>query len=604
MTDETIPPTLPPAGAGDMAPVGFGEAPPPVIGEAPLAAAPSPAGEGPAAVPAVPPIAQPGPGRRRWAFALLVTGLVVALTAALLVLVSGGGAASRLAGWVPADTYAYAEVRLEPPGDQGRQAIDFLARFPGFADRAQLDAKLTDLLDRLAGEASGGRTSYSAVKPWLGDALALAVSGPPPAAGQDAPSLLVAATKDPAAARQWLDSTVRSAGDGSATYAGVELIVGTAGGQAWAAGVVETVLLAGERGAVEAAIDTRGSGPFASSPSFRAALASFGGDSLAVAWLDPRRVVGAALGALPAGAALDGALANELPAWAGLALRAHGDALEALITSPALESGRAVTNRPSTLASRLPATTLVAAEAHDVGLAIGDLIKRLAADPRTADGAKQLELALGTLGGLDSFTSWMGDGALVVTGQGGTLDGGLVVSVVDETAAAARLASLRDLLTLAGGAAGIEVRDEPYGAGRITSVDLGDPARLFGAAAPGEAPVPAGGRLVFAWTLQKGMFVLGLGDPFVRQVIDTTAGTTLAESPRYRAAIERAGSPNAGQVYVDLAGLIESSAALLPAGERARYEQEVRPFLEPLGALAGAGLAGDPIRVRFIVTTR
>ncbi len=87
-------------------------------------------------------------------------------------------------------------------------------------------------------------------------------------------------------------------------------------------------------------------------------------------------------------------------------------------------------------------------------------------------------------------------------------------------------------------------------------------------------------------------------------MIDTTAGTTLAASPRYRAAIERAGSPNAGQVYVDLAGLIESSAALLPAGERARYEQEVRPFLEPLGALAGAGLAGDPIRVRFIVTTR
>lgn len=596
MTDETTPPALPPAGSGETPPAGFGEGP--------LVPAGEPAPGAPAGAPTPAPVVPSRPSRRRWALALLVTGLVVALTAGLLVLVSSGGAASRLAGWVPADTYAYAEVRLEPPGDQGRQAIDFLARFPGFADRAQLDAKLTDLLDRLVGEASAGRTSYSAVKPWLGDALALAVSGPPPVAGQAAPSLLVATTRDPAAARQWLDSTVWSAGAESATYEGVELVVGTAGGQAWAAGVVDTVLLAGERGAVEAAIDTRGSGPFASSPSFRAALASLGGDSLAVAWLDPGRVVGAALGALPAGAALDGALAGELPAWAGLALRAHGDALEVLITSPALEGGRAATNRPSTLVSRLPATTLVAAEAHDVGLAIGDLVERLAADPRTADGAKQLELALGSLGGLDSFTSWMGDGGLVVTGQGGGLDGGLVVAVLDEPAAAARLASLRDLLTLAGGAAGIEVRDEPYGTGQITSIDLGDPARLFGGAAPGEAPVPAGSRLVFAWTLQKGMFVLGLGDPFVKQVIDTTAGATLAESPRYRAAIERAGSPNAGQVYVDLAGLIESSAALLPAGERARYEQEVRPFVEPLGALAAAGLAGDPIRVRFIVTTR
>ncbi|MFZ5854919.1 MAG: DUF3352 domain-containing protein [Chloroflexota bacterium] len=544
------------------------------------------------------------PSRRRWTLALLVTGLIVALSAGLLVLVSSAGAASRLAGWVPADTYGYAELRLEPPGDQGRQAIDFLARFPGFADRSQLDAKLTDLLDRLAADATGGRSSYSAVKPWLGDALALAVSGPPPAPGQAGASLVVAAIRDPAAARRWLDSTVGSTGTGNATHGGVELIVGTAGGQTWAAGVVDTVLLAGERGAVEAAIDSGGRGPFGSSPSFRAALASLGGDSLAVAYLEPRRVVGAALGALPAGPALDGILTNELPAWTGLAVRAHGDALEVLLTSPALESGRAATNRPSTLVSRLPATTLVAAEAHDLGLAIGDLVKRLGADPRTADAAKQLELALGTLGGLDSFTAWMGDGALVVTGQGGMLDGGLVVSVVDEAAAAARLASLRSLLSLAGGVAGIEIRDEPYGAGRITSIDLGDPRRLLGGAAPGAAPLPAGERLVFAWTLQQGVFVLGLGDPFVKQVIDTPAGMSLAESPRYRDAIERAGSANAGQIYVDLGGLIESSAALLPAAERARYEQEVRPFLEPLGALTAAGLAGDPIRVRFIVTTR
>jgi len=560
------------------------------------------AGE-PTTGPDLPPAAPLRPVSRRWPVALVVAGLVLALAGGLLVFVSSPGPASRLAGWAPADTYAYAEVRLEPPGDQGRQAIDLLARFPGFADRSQLDAKLTDLLDRLASEASGGRTSYSAVKPWLGDSLALVLGGSPGAAPAGS-SLLVAATRDASAARQWLEATLRPAASGSVTHAGVELIVGTAGGETWAAGVADTVLLAGTQHAVESAIDTRGSGPLVSSASFRAALASLEGDSLAIGYLEPRRAFGAALGALPAGAALDGALAGELPAWAGLAVRAHGDALEVLITSPALEGGRAVTNRPSTLVSRLPATTLVAAEAHDVGLAIGDLVKRLAADPRTADGAKQLELALGTLGGLDSFTAWMGDGALVVTGRGGTLEGGVVVSVADEAAATARLASLRQLLALAGGAAGIDVRDEPYGAGQITSIDLGDPARLFGGAAPGEAPVPAGGRLVLAWTLQHGTFVLGLGDGLVREVVDTRPGSSLADSPRYRAAIARAGSPNAGQTWVDLAGLIESSVALLPADEHARFEREVRPFVEPLDALAGAGLAGDPIRVRFILTTK
>ena len=81
---------------------------------------------------------------------------------------------------MPAGSTAYAEVRLDLPGDQRAAAGAFLSKFPGFADQAALETKLDETLDRLIGDASSGSTSYTAdIKPWFDGELAFSV-GPIP----------------------------------------------------------------------------------------------------------------------------------------------------------------------------------------------------------------------------------------------------------------------------------------------------------------------------------------------------------------------------------------------------------------------------------------
>jgi hypothetical protein len=183
--------------------------------------------------PAGPPVAvSPVPAPRRaarWGVAALVVVAVVAVASAAMLFVSAAGSVSRLAGWVPDGTAIYGEVRVQPPGDQGDRVADLLARFPGFADRSQLDAKITEALDRALGDATGGKLTYSSMKPWLGDVAAVAAkpavgttgageARPPGTASVEAAPLVILATKDPAAARSWLAANVPSEGATTETH--------------------------------------------------------------------------------------------------------------------------------------------------------------------------------------------------------------------------------------------------------------------------------------------------------------------------------------------------------------------------------------------------
>ena len=82
---------------------------------------------------------------------------------------------------MPTDSVAYGELRLDLPGDQRQNVGAFLSKFPGFADQAALDTKLDEVLDRLVGEGSQNKQSYTKdVKPWFGGQLGFAM-GPHPA---------------------------------------------------------------------------------------------------------------------------------------------------------------------------------------------------------------------------------------------------------------------------------------------------------------------------------------------------------------------------------------------------------------------------------------
>ena len=111
----------------------------------------------------------------------------------------------------------------------------FLSKFPGFADQAALDSKLDEVLDRLIGDGTKGKQTFTKdIKPWFDGQLAFAV-GPLPAmtggdaqdAAKDAHALVLASVKDEALARSWFTSTLQEAGVNGTTetYNGTELTV-------------------------------------------------------------------------------------------------------------------------------------------------------------------------------------------------------------------------------------------------------------------------------------------------------------------------------------------------------------------------------------------
>lgn len=617
--------------------------------EAPAAEASSaaaPVGEAPAAQPPA------GVGRgRRWAVALAVSTLVVVLVGIVIGAFATGSSSSVVLRWAPADSLAYLEVRADLPGDQRAKLVEFASHFPGFADRSTFDAKADDVLDRLIRNATGGQRTFSAdLKPWLGGELAVAVTKLPavalgqPAGRSDlagAGVLGIATIRDAAAARTWLASVTPS-GASTETRAGASVVTwATAGGIASGYALTGSVLLAGDPVAIRAALDRGPSAALLDVPAFRAALAQVPGDRLAMAWLDVRAIVRGSLGALPGGSALlptlgaPGDLLANLPGWLVWDLRAEGaqlrfDQLVARSTGgagaspvPATSVSPAVTAmspRESSLAGHLPATTVVAIETHDLGASLSALLKAALASRASAGPGSALPGGLGDpnaiLQGVESGLASLGDAGLVVTRDPSVGVGALVRTATPADADNA-VTQLRNLVALAGSAAGITSRDEPYAGRTITLVDLGDLRDLIGkAASAGGAgantpdlsrlPFPPGAHLELALTSLDGLVVVGLGDGFVKAVLDTKPGAALADAAGYRTAMEAAGRTNFSQAFVDLAGLraiLEPIIAASPNG--ATYHTEIRPYLEPLDVLAAAVTATDDAgRLRLIVSVK
>ncbi len=195
--------------------------------------------------------------------------------------------------------------------------------------------------------------------------------------------------------------------------------------------------------------------------------------------------------------------------------------------------------------------------------------------------AGQLSTIEGLLGTKipDAF-GWVKDAGVVVTAPGGAPQGGLVATTSDAAAGQARLTQVLTLLSLAKGQGGptITTSSAPYAGTTITSVtvDLGT-AGTGGAAVTG---VPTSVTISYAFKGQ--VFVLGVGDAFVKAVLDTTDANSLASDGRYSAALSAAGGPtDSGVVYADVTGIRGLVEAQLPADQKAKYTSDVQPYLVP-----------------------
>ena len=579
----------------------------PVGGPAAAGGETPPSGDPPAA-----PVASRPKGLVRWGLALLGVAVLVGIVSVAAAFLAAGAATSVVQGWLPNDTVAYLEVRADLPGDQRAKVGDILAKFPGFADQASLDAKIDEALDRILEQTGVSWTSD--VKPWLGGEVGLAVTaaaldaanmsglgspldGPDRGKAPDDGAVALVAVKDAAAAKAWISKQLGGT-QTTEQYAGGEItIVSEPLASSMAFAVRDGVLVLGPEKAVKASLDTAGKSTVASSESFKAALKTAPSAYLGFGYADLKAITEASLATaggqanLPK-ACLD-AVAAKIPAWGAGFVRAETDALAMTATVSTPGATSTAKNTASGIASRLPASTVAAIEVRDLGaglVAILDGLKTtLACDPSTAEAITQLEQALAAVGGAGALIGWAGDTAIAATVNGTAPGGGLAAIVTDEAAASGTLDQVKALLALAGEGAGVTSREEAYGDGTLLVVTI--PPDAAG------TPVPE-----IAATVQRGVFVLGTID-FVKAVVDTDAAGSLAKDPVYQRAIDMAGGDGMSDAFVDMASLLVGVEAMLPAEAKSQWETEIKPFLEPFEAFASViEVPGATTESRAVIT--
>jgi hypothetical protein len=567
--------------------------------------------------------------RVRWLAAASLIVVVVRATAAVTLMLTGSTAPSTVQGYVPADSVMYGEMRLDLPGDQRQKLGQFLSKFPGFADQAALDTKLDEVLDRLVAQGTHDKQTYTKdVKPWFDGEVAFAVGPIPSAPATDpaamakaARALLILSIKDEAVARSWFTATLGEAGVSGTPqdYAGTQLTVFDSpkpgGPQAAYAITGGKVAVVGDVASVKAAIDTRGAGALAKTPSFTAAKAALTGDDLGFMVIDMKSLVDASTrlsGTLASAPPLSDALRKLVPDWAAMRLRVEGDALVADGVYPHVAAlPGAKENRANGVAAYAPASTIALVAGNDLGRSVLDWIALYRAEPSLADAFKQIDQAANFLGGLDQAVGWLGDTGIVVARAGDGIEGGLISIPADTAGGQRLLTTLRSFVQLGGTQAGMTTRDEPYAGETITILDLGTVRGLAGVAGSmGGVPVDPSAlpddHVEIAYTATDKVVVIGSSPEFVQHVLDAGSGANLAKEARFSALLGRVGATHNGVQFVDLAairGLVEHSMASASAADRANYDTSIKPFLTPFDALIAAGAVGGELDQAHLLVT-
>ena len=574
--------------------------------------------------PVEPPAAR-GASRNRWIAAIAVSAVVIAAAIGATLLLTGEAPDADVLAWTPAESVMYAEARLDLPGDQRQQLGTFLSAFPGFDDQAILDQKLAEVMDRVVRGATEGAWDYqNDIDPWFDGQVSVSV-GPLPTDPDDARTgrlLVLVGVDDAAAARAWVDEVLASEGAprSTTTHGSVEVTVIETGSERAPDAAYATfgpVLALGDLASVTASIDTGGNGGLASADTFTAASRSLPGDRLAYYWMDLAAVtswstamqgqlgpdVPAPMPPLPA------FFDDMTPAWVAGALRAEGDALVFEARSPHVAAiAGDPANRASTLAALVPANTLLLAASHDVSGNVDRLLTLLRSDPNIASSVTEVENALGILGGVDGLAGWIGDLGIVVVPEGSGVAGGVVIDPTDRAAAERLLTTLRSFVTLAGGSAGISIRDETHGSAAITILTIEDASQLLELArAMGSTDVPSAATppitVELAWSVTDDVVVLGSSPSFVRTVLDVPGAESLAENDRFEALVGRAGREHSGLFWVDVAAARGLAEGILPAEDRADYDREIRPYVEALDAVLGTQVMGSDVDASSIYVT-
>lgn len=601
-------------------------------GAIPPAAAPVPAPEGKLEhlgnewAPGVHPVVvSPRSRRFRWGVATALVTIVVLVTAAGTVVLSGGAGAKSLTSSVaPRNTAFFMEIRTDLPGDQRSNLAAFMSYFPGFKDRSQFDNALDDMLNKLTGAVSPDLRYSSAFKPWMEGEVSIAVQDPAAgsggdtttctrssggmmgmsslqALGRDQGAVAIFALKDRAAAATWVSGELTRLGvtAASQTYAGNTLYTFGAGDQEGAYALTSQDLVFGTAVGVKASLDTTTAGSLADSATYQAAMQSAAGDSIARFYVDLKALVAAGVStyekvmcAMPGVvmASLPPMNTDRMPAWVSGSIRAETNSIVVDTNMPRPAGMTASGNHSSRIATSLPASTVAVFEAHGVGTSLSAGLSALQSAAPSAgldtSSLDSVQKALLLVGGLD----WIGDGTAVVTSDGTSLGGGMVIETPDAATATAKLGTIRSLVGLAGIATGISSRTETYKGSSITVVTI--PASM------------AGEQIDLALGVKDNLVVAGYKDDFVKAVLDTTSSTSLAAQADYKAATSAAGDSSEAFAYLNVPALTDQIGRSAYASDPSTWKLYYKPYFDHLGGIAWAVVDGTTMTVRLVVTAR
>ena len=282
----------------------------------------------------------------------------------------------------------------------------------------------------------------------------------------------------------------------------------------------------------------------------------------------------------------------KAPAWLAGSLRAESDHMVLEMTMPPTGTS-SLGNHSSRIASSLPGSTVGVEELHSVGQTIETGLSALESQGPTlgldVSAIKSVRSALATIGGID----WLGDGAIAVTKVGSTYDGGIVAEAPDAKTAQSKVGLVSGLVTLSGGSIGLKITTETYKGQTIVIVTI--PANTAGV---GSAP------LQLALGTKDNLIVVGYTDAFVKAVIDTTPGASLAAQGDYLAAIGAAGASNEGAIYINVPALEDQIGTAVFSSEPSRWTLDIKPYVDHVGGFAYAAVDGNPVTVRLVVMAR
>ena len=563
--------------------------------------------------------AGPGRSRLRWLVAGIVTLLVVGTAAGATFLLTRDAGDPDVLAWTPVDSVVYTEARLDLPGSQQAELAKVMSAFPGFDDQAAFPTKLAEALDQLVKRASDDKMGYQAdIEPWFGGQVSMSI-GPLPSTADPTQvrALVLASVKDATKAAAWAEELLTETGatTSTETYDGITItrVVPPAGSDAAGADVTGAyalfgpVIALGDPASIKAAIDTKGTGGLPTHDQFTAASGSVSGDRLGFLYLNAAAIAQGAQGL----AGDTGASMPELPAmfddlsapWVVMAVRAEDGAIVVDTRQPHVDKLGPAVATESKVAALVPASTVFLATGHEVGAGLERLRALAAEDPELADGVKQLEDSLALIGGVDALIGWIGDAGIAITRDGDELAGGLVVTPTDKAAADRLLTQLRGFLALAGESAGIKVTDEDHDGTTVTSITIENVGDLVGAATGGslDGPDDVPDSIVIAYAVSDEVVTIGYTADFVKAVLDTRGGESLATTDRFKGMLDRADKVHGSLSWVDVAAIRDLVEGMIPDAERGEYDADVKPYLAAFDAIIATSVPGDDLDTGTIV---